>query len=112
VRIAVPTVEGKLSEHFGRCDVFEFFNVDSDAGSVTGRSSERPPAHEPGAFPRWLAEVGCTVVIAGGMGRRARGLFEQNGIEVVAGAQSDDPQAAVEAYLSGSLTSTGGDCGH
>ena len=36
-----------------------------------------PPEHTPGSFPKWVGEKGASVVIAGGMGRRAVDLFEE-----------------------------------
>ncbi len=73
------------------------------------RSSQAPP-HERGAFPTWLHENGATVILAGGMGPRAVQMFEQFGIQVVAGVGGEDPQAVVKAFLSGDLVSTGETC--
>jgi predicted Fe-Mo cluster-binding NifX family protein len=71
-----------------------------------------PPPHEPGVLPRWLHEQGANVIIAGGMGQRARELFSGNGIQVIVGAVSESPNDLVEAYLNGSLASGQNPCDH
>jgi predicted Fe-Mo cluster-binding NifX family protein len=112
MRIAVPIVEGKLSPHFGHCHEFEFFDVDADARAITKREKVPAPEHQPGLLPRWLAEQGATLVIAGGIGSRAQSLFTQHGIDVLVGAPMDEPGAIVEQYLAGTLQTGGNVCDH
>jgi len=110
VKIAIPLAGGKLSQHFGHCDQFSFFTVEDQ--KILGSELLSPPEHVPGSFPKWVKEEGASVVIAGGMGRRAVDLFKEAGVEVVSGALCEDPQEIVEQYLKGELEATGGDCGH
>lgn len=112
MRIAIPVVEGKLSMHFGHCQEFALFDVDPAGKTVTGSERLEPPAHQPGVLPRWLAEKGANVIIAGGMGGRAQGLFTQSGIEVVVGAPSLPPEEIVQAYLDGALQTGENVCDH
>lgn len=67
------------------------------------------PGHKPGFLPNFLADMGVTVVVAGGMGGGAVTIFEERGVEVVAGA-SGDARDAVERFLKGELKSTGAVC--
>jgi predicted Fe-Mo cluster-binding NifX family protein len=69
-----------------------------------------PPAHERGVFPSWLREQGVTAVLAGGMGGRASAMLEAYGIEVIMGADGNDPDELVRAYLDGRLQSSGESC--
>jgi predicted Fe-Mo cluster-binding NifX family protein len=71
-----------------------------------------PPAHEPGVLPKWLGEMGVKLVIAGGIGRRAQQLFNENGINVITGAPGDTPQQLVGDYLNGQLQSGPNVCDH
>ena len=112
MQIAIPTIGGKLSSHFGHCEEFVFFDADEESRAITEKQSKKPPEHEPGVLPRWLAKNGANVVIAGSMGRRAQDLFIEQGITVVAGAPDMDPRSLVESYLAGTLESGDGDCGH
>lgn len=110
--IAVPTNGQTLSQHFGRCQTYTFFNVDAETGKIQSERIEIPPAHQPGVLPAWIADVGGTVVITGGMGPKAIQLFEQRGIEVVLGAPSVPPLEAAESFLKGSLQTGESSCSH
>jgi predicted Fe-Mo cluster-binding NifX family protein len=112
MRIAVPTAEGALALHFGHCQEFALFDVDETTRAVSNGQYLVPPAHAPGVLPKWLAEQGANVIIAGGMGSRAQGLFAQAGIEVVVGAPSLPPKAVVGAYLAGTLQAGKNICDH
>ncbi|RKY34061.1 MAG: dinitrogenase iron-molybdenum cofactor, partial [Candidatus Omnitrophota bacterium] len=43
------------------------------------------PGHSPGAIPEFLHKHGVEVIIAGGMGMRAVGLFQQFNIQTLLG---------------------------
>jgi predicted Fe-Mo cluster-binding NifX family protein len=107
---AVPVAGGKLCAHFGHCDQFAI--VETENGQIKGKSMHTPPPHEPGVLPAWLHEMGAHIIIAGGMGSRAQGLFTQNGIRVVTGAPQDTPEALVNQYLSDSLVTGANVCDH
>ncbi len=110
VVFAIPVADGKLCAHFGHCDQFAL--VETEDGKIKGTNMHTPPPHEPGVLPRWLNEMGSDVIIAGGMGARAQGLFEENGIKVIIGAPMDAPEALVNQYLSGNLVTGDNICDH
>ncbi len=112
MRIAVPVSGGRLSPHFGHCEVFSLLDVDEQTHALVKVEQVEAPAHEPGLLPRWLGERGVTVIIAGGMGGRAQALFAERRIEVVVGAPSDTPEAVVAAYLGGTLVTGENVCDH
>ena len=80
MRIAVPIAGGRVSAHFGHCDQFGLF--DTEDCEIRSKEYLSPPAHEPGAFPRWLKDQGANLVISCGMGQRAQRLFTDQGIQV------------------------------
>jgi len=112
MKIAIPIANGKVCMHFGHCEQFALVEVDAGGKTITGTTYLTPPPHEPGVLPRWLHEQGADVIIAGGMGQRAQGLFAQNGIKVVVGAPAERPEDAVAAYLSGTLKVGRNVCDH
>lgn len=112
VRIAIPLSNGGLSMHFGHCETFALIDVDPAAKKILDRNDVDAPPHQPGLLPKWLAERGVNVVISGGMGRRARDLFEGQGVEVVVGASVDAPEKLVGDYLAGTLESGENICDH
>ncbi len=110
MKFAIPLAQGVLCAHFGHSEQFAI--VDTQDGEIKGKELLTPPPHEPGVLPRWLQELGVKVVIAGGMGRRAQDLFNQNGIEVVVGAPSDEPESLIQNYLTGALATGENLCDH
>nr|WP_320113980.1 NifB/NifX family molybdenum-iron cluster-binding protein [uncultured Desulfuromonas sp.] len=111
MKVAIPTAEGKLTPHFGHCEQFAIVNVDENSAIGTPEFVT-PPPHEPGVLPQWLAEKEVTLIIAGGMGQRAKQLFDNHGIQVITGAPSELPQVLVEQHLNGSLTTGINLCDH
>lgn len=101
MKFAIPLADGKLTAHFGHCK--EFALIDTDAGKIGNKEILTPPPHEPGTLPKWLAELGTDVVIAGGMGARAVELLSQSGIQVLMGAPLDAPETLVMSYLNKTL---------
>lgn len=111
MKIAIPLYDGRLCAHFGHCEQFALVQTGA-SNEIEGVELATPPAHAPGVLPAWLADRGATVVIAGGMGRRAQGLFRSNGIEVVTGAPSLTPEKLAEHYVAGTLATGENLCDH
>lgn len=103
MRIAIPLADGKLSMHFGHCERFALLDVDATAKKILKRQDIEAPPHQPGLLPPWLAERRADVIIAGGMGARARALFAEQGIRVVVGAPPETPERLAGEYLAGTL---------
>jgi predicted Fe-Mo cluster-binding NifX family protein len=112
MRIAIPISEGRLSAHCGHCDCFALVDVDPAGKKILGREDLVPPPHEPGVLPSWLAGRGAEMIIAGGMGTRAQGLFASQGIRVMVGAPSETPEKLVADYLAGTLQTGKNVCAH
>ena len=110
-RIAIPLAEGKLCLHFGHCQQFGIYDVAED-GTITQSTLKTPPPHEPGVLPRWLHEQEVSMVIAGGMGGRAQAMFEAQGIQVLVGAPSGQPESLIQAFAEGQLTLGDNACSH
>lgn len=107
---AVPTVNERLCAHFGHCD--QFAVIETENNSITNINYLQPPAHQPGTYPRFLAEKGVSTIISGGMGIKAQEIFAQNNIEVFIGINTDAPKALVEQYLANQLVSGKNLCDH
>ena len=112
MKIAIPLAQGRLSMHFGHCEQFAIVEVDPEQKRVVNTDTLAPPAHEPGALPRWLREQGADVIVAGGMGQRAQALFAEYDIGVVVGAPAGTPEQLAAAYLDGTLEAGENICDH
>ncbi len=118
--IAVPVCEGRFTSHFGGAEAFALYTVDLTGKGIDHHELAVPPDHGRGVFPMWLRNQGVTTVLAGGMGPRAADIFLSQGIEVVLGAEGEDPEAMARAFLEGTLSTSGElchdhgfhDCGH
>lgn len=109
MKIVVAANGTQVTDHFGHCESFLFF--DTADGKITASTSVPNPGHRPGFLPNFLADHGAQVVIAGGMGASAASIFAQRGVEVIMGAKGD-AVTAVETYLRGELKSDGSACHH
>jgi ATP-binding protein involved in chromosome partitioning len=101
--IAIPVAGGRLCTHFGHSQWFALLEVDTAKREILNSRQLDPPAHQPGVLPRWLHNHGVNLVIAGGMGRRAQGIFAEQGIQVVVGAPPESPEEIARSYLEGNL---------
>jgi len=109
-KIAIPVVNGKLNNHFGHTQHFNIYKVEN--GSIVDEEVLTPPPHEPGVYPKWLAEIGVTVVISAGMGHKAIALFNQNKIHVFVGVALKPPKELVVDMLKGILETSDNTCTH
>ena len=109
MRIAIPSnddkgLEGYIGEHFGRSSYYVFIDVKNDKIVNVEVEKTYLMEHTPGQVPQYLKEKGANVIIAMGMGPRAREWFKQLGIKVITGAQGKI-RDVVDAYLKGELRS-------
>lgn len=112
MKIAVPVFQGKLSLHFGHCEEFVIASVNKENNEISDIRTAEAPFHEPGALPKWLNEQGVDLVIAGGMGQRAQLLLKESGVDVLVGAECDEPKNVIQAYLEGKLETGDNICDH
>jgi predicted Fe-Mo cluster-binding NifX family protein len=112
MKIALPVANNQLCQHFGHCEVFEFYDVDEKEKKIMGKKALTPPPHEPGVLPRWIKEQGVDLVIAGGIGASAQGLLREAGVKIITGAPPSETKALVESFLSNSLITGKNACDH
>jgi len=101
-------LEAEVSMHFGRCPYYVIVEEKNGEIDPLIRVIANPyfSSHgEPGQIPSFLKEQGIEVIIAGGMGPRAVGFFNQYGIKVVTGA-TGKVKEAVDDFLEGELESS------
>ncbi|MGQ9524115.1 MAG: NifB/NifX family molybdenum-iron cluster-binding protein [Armatimonadota bacterium] len=108
-RIAIAADGNAVASHFGRCT--QFVLVDVDQGQVVGQSTRPCPAHEPGSFPAFVASLGATHIVAGGMGPRAVQHFANLGITPLIGVAGSVDEV-VQSWLAGTLVTGGSLCQH
>ncbi|MEW6550124.1 MAG: DUF134 domain-containing protein [Spirochaetota bacterium] len=117
MKIAVPSRDGRIDEHFGHCKEFLIFRAEgsSSADSTLIEEGSLPSPESCGCksgIASLLARMGVTHLVAGNMGEGAVRVLGAQGIKVVRGA-SGDPKAAALAFLTGRIEDSGAGCaGH
>ncbi len=112
MRIAIPLSGGQLSQHFGHSEQFLLVDADIQQRRVLHKTVETAPDHAPGLLPQWLVERGVGIVIASGVGARARELLSASSVQVFTGALAADPEVLVSELLNGKLEAGGNRCDH
>lgn len=107
MKIAVASENDKVTGHFGHCSHFNLYETENN--QITKHTCIPNPGHKPGFLPKFLHEHGVSVIISGGMGGGAVDICKEKGIQVITGA-SGEAEAAVKAYLAGTLKSNGKVC--
>lgn len=112
MKIFIPLMNGELTPHFGHCEEFAVITLDDPKGEIQSSERIEGPAHEPGSLPRFLIEQGADLVIAGGMGGRAKDMLVAKGIDVVVGGPALAPDEVVGLWQKGELGDEGNQCNH
>jgi len=99
--IAVPTIQGSFTPHFGRCDGFFICLISPERAITQPRLLPRPRPGKCESLPEWLKRVGVTTLIAGGIGEIARQRLTLAGIAIHVGYAGDDPSSIVAQFLTG-----------
>jgi len=115
MKIAISTDGNHVSAHFGRCPIFTI--VEFENGKIIKKEVINNPGHHPGFLPQFFREQGIECIIAGGMGNKAKDLFDQFEIQQIVGVTGTIENAIshiVEGTLEGgeSLCKPGGGKGY
>lgn len=112
MKIAIPTLDGKLCAHFGHCETFSFVEVSPETKEIIEIYSGTPEEGVSCQCAGWIAEQGAEIVLAGGMGGRPMMMFEQLGIQVISGCPELPIQDIVKQFLENSLVVGENSCNH
>ena len=111
--VAIPSVnpgglDAPLGAHFGHCDLYTLVRVE-DGQVADNRVIPHVPHQQGGCMApvQHLAQHGVNLLIAGGMGMRPLMGFNQVGIEVYYGGESQTVGEAVAALIEGRLSRFG-----
>lgn len=109
MKIAVTYDNGNIFQHFGKTENFKVYEVEDNKVVSSEVIGSNGTGH--GALAGLLSDQGVNVLICGGIGGGAQAALAEAGVELCSGAEGD-VDAAVEAYLNGTLTSAGATCDH
>jgi predicted DNA-binding protein (UPF0251 family)/predicted Fe-Mo cluster-binding NifX family protein len=112
MKIAVPSRDGLVDEHFGHCKEFLVFRIEGKTLLPEKTIASPESCGCKSGVAGDLAAAGVTHMVAGNMGEGAVRVLASHGITVIRGA-SGDARAAAQAYVDGELSDSGVGCaGH
>lgn len=100
MKIAVPTENGMVFQHFGHTEAFTLADIQN--GTVLSTTIVSTNGNGHGALAGFLRRQGVQVLICGGIGAGAVEALQHAGISIYAGVQGSVP-AALEGFLNGSV---------
>ena len=113
MKIALPSRENRIDDHFGHCEYFTVFTVDKDNKNII--SEEKISSPEgcgcKSNIAQTLSDIGVTIMLAGNMGAGAVRVLNNAGIEVVRGCSGDLKTVALK-WLEGIISDSGDSCDH
>lgn len=107
-KIAVPTCEGMVDNHFGHCDHYTIFHINENIISTETLPSPQGCGCKSN-IASVLAEKGVTLMLAGNMGMGAFNVLSNAGIKVIRGC-SGRIEEVVKSYLDGNLHDSAESC--
>lgn len=111
MKIALPSRNNNIDDHFGHCEYYTIFTVDTQTKEIT--DSETIPSPKgcgcKSNIATTLSDMGVKVLLAGNMGEGAVRVLNNAGIEVLRGCSGDVKTVALK-WLEGFLVDSGDFC--
>ena len=113
MKIALPSRQNMIDDHFGHCEYFTVFTVDQDKREILSEETVAAPSGCgcKSDIAQTLAAKGVEVMLAGNMGEGAVNVLKQSGITVLRGC-SGEIRSVTTSWLNGSLADSGDSCSH
>ena len=111
MKIAVPTRENLVDDHFGHCAYYTIFEIENN--EIVNKTTMPAPAGcgcKSGIAAILQAEGVC-LMLAGNMGEGAKNVLEYHDIKVIRGC-SGEVENLIKAYLNGQISDSGFSCSH
>jgi len=110
MKLAVPTHEGNVDDHFGHCEYFTIFTIGEKNEILNSEILKSPEGCGcKSNIAPILRSLGVTIMLAGNMGQGAINVLYLNGINVIRGCSGEVNKVATD-YLSNNLTDSGLTC--
>lgn len=111
MKIALPSRQNLIDDHFGHCEYFTVYTVDKDCKEIISQETIPSPSGCgcKSNIAQILAEMGVKIMLAGNMGEGAVNVLNNAGIEVYRGCSGDVKDVLLK-WLDGSLVDSGDSC--
>jgi len=110
MKIAIPTKDFRVDEHFGYCDSYTVYTIGENNKVIHIESFPSPRGCGcKNNIATVLQEMGVTIMLAGSVGDGAYNTLGSHGIKVYRGC-SGSVSPLIKAFLSGKITDSGEAC--
>jgi predicted Fe-Mo cluster-binding NifX family protein len=110
MKIALPSRQNQVDEHFGHCEYFTVFTVNDKHEILSEETVSSPTSCGcKSNIAQTLAQMGVKMMLAGNMGQGAVNVLHGCGIDVLRGC-TGDVKEVVEQWLAGTLADSGIAC--
>lgn len=111
-KIAIPTRNNMVDDHFGHCDHYTIFTVDDNDNIISTEQLESPQGCGcKSDIATKLHDMNIRTMLAGNMGNGAFNKLTEQNIEVVRGC-SGNINTVLSNYLAGKITDSAEACDH
>jgi predicted Fe-Mo cluster-binding NifX family protein len=111
-KIAIPTKDKLIDDHFGHCEYYTIFEINGN--NQLARKDNLVAPEGCGCksnIASTLKDMGVSILLAGSMGDGAANMLAKHGIKAIRGCKGNAEDAAL-AYLAGSISDSGTSCQH
>lgn len=111
MKIALPSRQNQIDNHFGHCEYYTIITVDKDKKEIISQEMLESPAGCgcKSNIAQTLSAIGVSVMLAGNMGQGAVNVLKNSGIEVIRGC-SGDVKTVAENWIQGNVADSGDSC--
>ncbi|WP_315066208.1 NifB/NifX family molybdenum-iron cluster-binding protein [uncultured Clostridium sp.] len=111
MKIALPSRNNNIDDHFGHCEYYTLFTVDTQSKKITDTEILQSPegCGCKSNIASTLYDKGVKVMLAGNIGEGAVRVLNNAGIEVLRGC-SGDVKTVASKWLEGSILDSGELC--
>lgn len=111
MKIALPTRQSNIDNHFGHCEYYTIFTVDDSTREIVNQENLASPSGCgcKSNIAQTLSEMGVQIMLAGNMGEGAVKVLKNSGINVLRGC-SGDVETVVKSWLNNELVDSGEFC--
>lgn len=112
MKIAVPTRDNMVDEHFGHCEYYTIYSLNESKEVVNKETLESPAGCGcKSNIAAILQEKNVAFMLAGNMGMGALNVLSEYGINVIRGCEGNTDEV-VKAFLAGEIKDSGIGCEH
>jgi predicted Fe-Mo cluster-binding NifX family protein len=111
MKIALPSRQNQIDNHFGHCEYYTIMTVDKDKKEIISQEMLESPAGCgcKSNIAQTLSDIGVSVMLAGNMGQGAVNVLKNSGIEVIRGC-SGDVKTVADNWIQGNVADSGDSC--